>query len=137
VTYFIVFFSNLSFGIYIKIGHYLLLPAFSKSYIITLSFHYVACIIDTIDPRRRKWRKAGGTLHNEELRYMYTSPNIISVIKSRKLRMGHVACMGVMRNIYKISTGKPKGKKPLGRPRRRWENNIKMDLREIGWEVVD
>ena len=64
---------------------------------------------------------------------MYRSPSIVRVIKSRKLRWtGHVARMEEGRSAFKILTGKPTGKRPLGRPRRRWEDNIKMDLKEIG-----
>jgi hypothetical protein len=75
------------------------------------------------------WRK----LHNNELHSLYSSPNIIRVIKSRRMRWaGHVACMGEGRVVYRVLVGRPEGKRPLGRPWRGWENNIKMDLREIG-----
>ena len=71
-------------------------------------------------------------LHNEELYSLYRSPNIVRVIKSRRLRLaGHVARMEEGRSTFKILTGKPTGKRPLGRPRRRWEDNIRMDLKEI------
>jgi hypothetical protein len=80
------------------------------------------------------WKK----LHNEKLLNLYSSPSIIRVIKSRWMRWaGHVARMGEKRNAYNIFLGKPEGKRPLGRPRRRWVDNIKMDLREIGWDDVD
>jgi hypothetical protein len=82
---------------------------------------------------------AGGwrTQHNEELHNLYTTPNIIRVIKSRIMRWaGHVARMGEMKNAYKILVGKSEVKIPLGRPRRRWKDNIRMNLREIVWEVV-
>jgi hypothetical protein len=76
-----------------------------------------------------EWRK----LHNEELHILYSSPNIIRQIKSRGMRwVGHVARMGEERNVYRVLMGKPYGKRPLGRPRRRWEDGIRMDLREIG-----
>jgi hypothetical protein len=72
-------------------------------------------------------------LHNDELHNLYSSPNIVRVIKSRRLRWaGHVARMGAGRGVYRVLVGRPEGKRPLGRPRRRWDNNIKLDLREIG-----
>jgi hypothetical protein len=80
------------------------------------------------------WRK----LHNEEIHNLYSSPSIIRVIKSRRMRWpGHVAHMEEKRNAYRILIGKPEGKRPLGRPRRRWVENIKMDIREVGWDGRD
>jgi hypothetical protein len=77
---------------------------------------------------RGDWSK----LHNEELHNLYSSPNIIRMIKSRRMRWaGHVARMGEKRNAYRILVGKLEGKRPLGRPRRRWVYNIEIDLREI------
>jgi hypothetical protein len=74
-------------------------------------------------------------LHNKELHNLYSSPSIIRIIKSKRMRWArHVARMGEKRNAYSILVGKPEGKTPLGRPRRRWMDNIKMDLREIGWD---
>ena len=76
-----------------------------------------------------EWRR----LHNEELHSLYRSPNIVKVIKSRRLRLaGHVSRMEKGRSALKFLTGIPTGKRPLGRPRRRWENNNSMDLDEIG-----
>jgi hypothetical protein len=74
------------------------------------------------------WRK----LHNDELHSLYSSPNIVRVIKSMRMRWaGHVARVGEGRGVYRVLVGRPEGKRPLGRPRGRWEDNIKMDLREI------
>jgi hypothetical protein len=79
-----------------------------------------------------EWRKS----HNGELHNLYSSPDIIRQIKSRRMRWtGHVARMGEGRKVYMFLVGKPEGKRPLVRPRRRWEDGVKMDLREIGWGV--
>jgi hypothetical protein len=80
------------------------------------------------------WRK----LHNEELLNLYTSPSIRRIIKSRRMRWaGHVVRMGKKKNVYRLLVGKPEGKRPLGRPRCRLIDDIKMDLLEIGLRVVD
>jgi hypothetical protein len=72
-------------------------------------------------------------LHNEELHILYSSPNIIRQIKSRRIRWaGHVAHMGEERNVYRVLIGEPEGRRPLERPRSRWEDGIRTDLREIG-----
>jgi len=89
-------------------------------------------------PRRDEvtgeWRR----LHNEELNDLYCSPNIVRVLKSRRMRWaGHVARMDEERGVYRILVGKPDGKRPLGRPRRRWVDNIRMDLREVGCGYMD
>ena len=79
-----------------------------------------------------------GRLHNEELNDLYSSPNIVRVIKSRRMRWaGHVARMGEERGLYRVLLGKPEGKRPLGRPRRRWVDNIRMDLQEVGCGYLD
>ena len=76
-----------------------------------------------------EWRK----LHSEGLNDLYSSPYIVRVIKSRIMRWaGHVACMGERRGAYRVLVWKPEEKRPLGRPRHRWEDNIKMDLQEVG-----
>jgi len=86
------------------------------------------------DKVRMKWRK----LHNLELNDLYCSRNIVRVIKSRRMRWaGHVARMEESRGVYRDLVGKPEGKKPLRRPRCRCENNIKMDLQELGCGGVD
>jgi hypothetical protein len=83
-------------------------------------------------PKREEdgsWRK----LHNDELHSLYSSLNVVRVIKSRRMRwVGHVARRGEGRGVYRVLVGRPESKRPLERPRRRWKDNIKLDLREIG-----
>ena len=89
-------------------------------------------------PRRDEvtgeWRR----LHNEELNDFYSSPNIVRVIKSRRMRWaGHVARMGEERGVYRVLVGEPEGKRPLGWPRCRWVDNIRIDLQEVGCGYMD
>jgi hypothetical protein len=92
--------------------------------------HIVTCLFILTG----EWRK----LHNKELNVLYSSPSIVRVIKSRRMRWaGHVACMGEGRVVYRVLVGKPGGKRSLRRPRRRWEDNIRMDLWEVGCGCVD
>jgi len=85
------------------------------------------------EPKRNEVTGECRKLHNEELNDLCCSPNIVRVIKSRRARWaGHVARMGVVRGVYGVLVEKPEGKRPLGRPRPRWEDNIKMDLKEVG-----
>jgi hypothetical protein len=89
-------------------------------------------VLRIFGPKReedRSWRK----LHNDEFHSLYSSPNIVRVIKSRRMRwVVHVTRMGEGRGVYRVLVGRPEGKRPLGRPRRRWEDDIKMNHRETG-----
>jgi hypothetical protein len=81
-----------------------------------------------------EWRN----LHNEEIRDLYSSPSIIRIIKLRRMRRaGHVARIWEKRYAYRLLVGKPQGRRPLGRPRRRWVDNIRIDVGEVGWGDVD
>jgi hypothetical protein len=94
-------------------------------------------VLRIFGPKREEdgsWRK----LHDDELHSLYSSLNIVSVIRSRRMRwVGHVTRMGEGRGVYRVLVGKPEGKRPLGRPRHRGEDNIKLDLREIGINGVN
>ena len=89
-------------------------------------------------PKRDEIKGKQRKLHNEELEDLYSSSNTVRMIKSRRIRWaGHVAHMGEGRGMYRVLVGKPEGKRPLGRPRRRWEDNIKMYLQEVGYGGMD
>ena len=95
-------------------------------------------VLRIFGPRRDKvtgeWRR----LHNEGLNDLYSSTNIVQVIKSRRMRWaGHVARMGEDRGMYRVLVGKQEGRRPLGRPRHRWVENIRMDLQEVGCGYMD
>jgi hypothetical protein len=122
--------------------------SFTKKDQRTFKSNYIFCFLKTVFNVKRRniiivtkrdevtgeWRK----LHNEELNNLYSSPNIVWVIKSRRMKWeGHVARMGEGIDVYRVLVGKPEGRGPLGRPRCRWEDNIRMDLREEGCGCVD
>jgi len=92
-------------------------------------------VLRILGPKRDEvtgeWRK----LHKEEVNDLYSSPNTAGVIKSRIRWAGHVAHMRETRGLYRVLVGKPERKRPLGRSRHRWEDNIKTDLQEVGWGV--
>jgi len=89
-------------------------------------------------PRRDEGTGEWRRLHNEELNDLYSSPNIVRVIKSRRMRWaGHVVRMDEERGVYRVLVGKPEGKRPLGRPRRRWMNNIRLDLQGVRCGYMD
>jgi hypothetical protein len=89
-------------------------------------------------PKRDKVAGDWSRLHKEELNDLYSSPIIIRVIKSRRMRWtGHVARMGGKTGAYQILVGRLGGRRPLGRPRHRWEGTIKMDLQTVGWAGMD
>ena len=88
--------------------------------------------------RRNLHHGVSKSWHNEELNDLYSSPNIVRVIKSRRMRWaGHVARMGQEREVYRVLVGKPEGRRPRGRPRHRWVDNIRMDLQEVGCGYMD
>jgi hypothetical protein len=96
--------------------------------------HHVIVTLPRKDEVTGKWRK----LHNDELNGLYSSPYIVRMIKSRKMSwVGHVARMGERRGVYRVLVGKPKGKRPLGRRRRRWVDSIKIYLQEVGCGGMD
>jgi len=139
--------SLLSKNLKIKIYRTIILPVVlygCKTWLLTLREERRLRLFDNrvlrriFGPKRDEvtgeWRK----LYNEELSDLYCSPNIVQVIKSRRMRWaGHVVHMGEGRGVYRVLVGIPEGKRPLGRPRRRWEDNIKMDLQEVGCGGMD
>jgi hypothetical protein len=139
--------SLLSKNVKIKIYRTIILPFVlcgCESWSLTLREECRLRVFENKVPRRifgpkrdevtGEWRR----LHNKELYALYSSPTIIRVIKSRRLRWAeHVACMGERRSVYRALVGKPEGRRPLGRPRHRWEDNIKMNLQEVGSRGMD
>jgi hypothetical protein len=94
--------------------------------------------LEYLDPKRDEVTGGWRNLHNEELHGLYSSLSIIRVIKSRRMRwVGHVARLGEVRGAFNILVGKPEGRRPLGRPRLRWEDNIKMDFGGLGFGDTD
>jgi hypothetical protein len=90
------------------------------------------------EPKRDEVTEEWRRLHKEQLHDLYSSPNVVRVIKCRRTRwVGHVAWIGEGRGVYRVLVGKPEGKRPLWRPRHRWEDNIKMDLQEMGCGGMD
>ena len=113
----------------------MLIVAHIINYTVTIQAMYVRSIFG---PRRDEvtgeWRR----LHNEALNDLYCSPNIVRVIKWRRMRWaGHVARMSEERGVYRVLVGKPEGKRPVGKPRRRWADNIRMDLQQVRYGYVD
>jgi len=88
-------------------------------------------------PKRDKVTKEWRKLHNEELNDLYCSPSIVRVIKWRIRRVAHIARLGEKRGVYRVSVGETEGKRPLGKPWRRWEDNIRMNLHEVGCGCTD
>jgi hypothetical protein len=142
----LLFSSLLSKNLKIKMYETIILPVIlcgCETCFLTLREEDRLCVFDNRmlrripGPKREEVVRGWIRLHNEELHNFYASPYIIRLIKSRMRWAGHAACMGEMRNTYKILVRTPKVQRPTGRPRHRGEDNIRMDLRKIGWEDVD
>jgi hypothetical protein len=137
----------LSRNVKVKIYKTIILPVVlygCETWSLTLREQHRLRVFENTVPRRifePKRDEVTGELrkfHNEELYILYSSPDIIRHIKLRRMRWaGHVARTGEERKLYKVLVGKAEGKRPLGRPRRRWEDGIRMDLRETGLGVLD
>jgi len=137
----------LSKNLKIKIYRTIILPVVlygCETWLLTLRKERKLRVFENMVLRRifgPRWDKVTGEwrrLHNEELNDLYCSPNIVRVIKLRRMRWaGHVAHMGEERGLYRVLVGKLEGKRPPGRPRRRWVDNIRMDLQEVGCGYMD
>jgi hypothetical protein len=132
----------LSRSVKVKIYKTVILPVVlygCENWCLTLTEHSLRILENKVlreifGPNRDEVRGERRKLHSGELHNLYSSPDIIRQIKSRRMMWaGHVACMGERRNVFRVLVGKPEGKRPLERPRCRWEHGIRMDLREIGW----
>ena len=89
-------------------------------------------VLRIFGPRRDKVRGEWQRLYNEKLNDLYCSPNIVRVIKSRRMRWAWHVARWMRRGLYRVLVGNPEGRRPLGRPRRRWVDNIRLDLQEVG-----
>jgi hypothetical protein len=122
------------------VGRYIISQKLLSSHSTAITLNFVNCKCVAKNYCYIYYSVAGSMrkLHDEELHGLYSLPSIVRVIKARRMRWaGHVASMGEVRGAYNILVGRPERRRPLVRPRRRWEGNIKMDLREIGFVDVD
>ena len=137
--------SLLSKNLKIKIYRTIILPVVvyrCETWLLTLREEHRLRVLENrvlriFGPKKDVVRGERRKLHHEDLNDVYSSPNIVWVVKSRRMRWaGHVTCMGESRGVYRVLVGKPEGKRPHGRPRHRWED-ITMDLQEVGWGGMD